>query len=272
MEPGRFKINQEGYEKTLRLIQSDASLDQFRSYRAMLAWMSHTRPDLCCVITKAAQVTLETFGRDKLNDLNGALLKAKRTKDTCLSYGELDKESLHLRVYTDASFAGNDDLSSQLGFITLLCDKDDNTHILEYSSRKSKRVVRSILGGEVYAFADGFDRAFMIRHDLQMIYNMEIPLHILTDSLQMVDVITKASSKTERRLMIDIAAAREAYNREEISNVGLVSSDDNIADALTKENSNDALDKLIRTGLDKTPVQQWIIRTNTSSTTGDGGV
>ena len=47
---------------------------------------------------------------------------------------------------------------------------------------------------------------------------------MLTGSLQMFDVITKASYTSEKRLMIDVAATREAYGRDEISNVGLVSS------------------------------------------------
>ena len=88
-----------------------------------------------------------------------------------------------MRVYTDASFSGNDDLSSQLGFLILLCDSSNRAHILDYLSRKSKRVVRSILGGEVYAFASGFDRAFILRHDLETIFRMKISLHMLIDSL-----------------------------------------------------------------------------------------
>ena len=81
----------------------------------------------------------------------------------------------------------------------------------------------------------------MLGHDFETIYQTEIPLKIRTDSLQMIGVVTKASSTTERRLMIDIAAARESYNREEISTVGLVLSEHNIADGLTKEVPNQAL-------------------------------
>ena len=121
-----------------------------------------------------------------------------------------------MRVYTDASFAGNDDLSSQVGFIILLCDRSDRAHILEYSSRKSKRAVRSILGGELQAFASGFDQAFILRHDLETIFRMKISLHMLTDSLQIFDVITKGSSTTEKRLMIEIASARKCCNRHKI--------------------------------------------------------
>ena len=110
-----------------------------------------------------------------------------------LAFFPLEKKSLHMRVYTDASFAGNDDLSLQLGFSVLLCNISDRAHTLEYSKGKSKKLVRSILGGEVYDFASCFDRAFTLRHDLETIFTMKIPLHILIESLQMFDVITKGS-------------------------------------------------------------------------------
>lgn len=147
-------------------------------------------------------------------------------------------------------------MSSQLGFIILLCDASNHAHVLQYCSKNSKRVVRSILGGEVYAFADGFDRAYIMRHDLQMILKKNIQLHMYTDSLQMFDVITKGSSTTEKRLMIDIASARQCYNREEISQVGLVASENNIADGLTKEYANDALEKQLSSSTDLNPVRK----------------
>lgn len=155
---------------------------------------------MLCAINKAAQVTEKPFGKDKIKSFNSTVKRLQGTSNWCLKFAPLQKDTLHLRVYTDASFAGNDDLSSQLGFIILLCDSSNRAHILEYSSRKSKRVVRSILGGEVYAFADGFDRAYILRHDLETIFQMKIPLHMLTDSLQMFDFITKGSSTTEKGL------------------------------------------------------------------------
>lgn len=61
--------------------------------------------------------------------------------------------------------------------------------------------------------------------------------------------------------MIDIAAARQAYNRKEISNVGLVKSANNLADGLTKPGFCMSLDDVLRTSVDRQPVEQWIIRT-----------
>lgn len=177
----------------------------------------------------------------------------------------MDRETLHLRAYSDASFANNDELSSQRGYIVLLSDGDNNCHVLSYSSKKARRVVRSIMAGEVYAFADAFDTAFILKHDLERIYHQHLPLVMLPDSKQMFDVITRASHTTEKRLMIDVTAARQAYNRHEISNVGLVQSEHNIADGLTKPGQCAALSTMMQTAKDVNPVQQWTARTDTSS-------
>ena len=269
---GSFSVAQKEYVEKLKPIPMDASFSRFRSYRSVLAWIGYTRPDALCAINKAAQVTEKTFGTEKLKAYNCVIKRLKETDSRCLTFYPLKKDSFHLRVYTDASFAGNDDLSSQLGFIILLCDSLNLAHILGYSNRKSKRVVRSILGGEVYAFASGFDRAFMLKHDLETIYRTKIPLHMLTDSLQMFDVITKGSSTTEKRLMIDIASARECYTRHEISHVGLVASEHNIADGLTKETPNNILENLLSSSYDRNPVKKWIHRTQPSSSIGKGAV
>ena len=83
---------------------------------------------------------------------------------------------------------------------------------------------------------------------------------MLTDFKQLFDVITKSSHTTEKRLMIEVTAAREAYNRHEISNVGLVPGDGNPADGLTKPSSCQALHEIMKNGVDDTKVTQWIYR------------
>lgn len=66
------------------------------------------------------------------------------------------------------------------------------------------------MAGEVDALTAAFDCAFIIKHDLEVIYGQRIPITLMTDSKQIFDVITKATHTTEKRLMIDIAARREA--------------------------------------------------------------
>ena len=168
--------------------------------------------------------------------------------------------SLHIRVYSDASFASNADNGSQLGYLILLCDNKNDCHVLSYCSKKSKRIVRSIMASEVFAFSAAFDQAFVIRHDIQLIMGTPIPVMMFTDSKQLFDVITRASHTTAKRLMIEIMAAREAYNRYEISNLGLVSGKSNPADGLTKSGVSIQFNNLLYRGNDNTHVLQWIYR------------
>ena len=177
-----------------------------------------------------------------------------------LKYSKLDIERLHTRVYSDGSFASNEDNSSQLRYIILLADKYNNVHVLSYCSKKSKRIVRSIMAGEVFAFSAAFDQADVIRNDLQFILNTAIGLTMNTDSKQLFGVITRVAHTTEKRLMVEIMAAKEACNRHEISNVGLVSRDSNPADGLTKPKICTQLNDLLYRGKDYTKVTQWIYR------------
>jgi hypothetical protein len=62
--------------------------------------------------------------------------------------------------------------------------------------------------------------------------------------------------------MIDIHAARQAYRRREIDNIGLIASENNTADALTKLNAHDALENLLRTHKLCHPVRNVLVATD----------
>lgn len=110
-------------------------------------------------------------------------------------------------------------------------------HVLNFGSRKARCVVRSIVGGEVLSFSYGYDRVYVIHHDLQEIYKKRTPMTILNDSKQLFDAITKCSTTEERRLLIEIAVAREAYEHAVIDHVGLVRSEHMLRRAWLKLNS-----------------------------------
>jgi hypothetical protein len=96
--------------------------------------------------------------------------------------------TLRLTIYTDSSYANCEYLSSQIGFIVLLSDLSGNFVVLDYASKKTRRVVRSILGGEMLAFAEGFDRAFVIQHEMNILLGHRVPISMLTDSEGLFDV------------------------------------------------------------------------------------
>lgn len=259
--PFGIRLHQRSYALKITSLSADCSFTDFRSKRQQLQWLTHTRPDIAYAVNRASQVTEKSFASRHVKDFNKIVTHVRDNPGKGLLQRRLDTDSLHLRVYTDSSFANNEDLSTQLGYLVLLCDARKRCNILHYSSHKSRRVVRSVMGGEVYAFADGFDFGITIRHDLQRIIGKKLSLSIFTDSKCLFDVITKHTTTTEKRLMIDIKAVREAYERMEISDVGWIRSKDNPADALTKLTENAVLETIIRDGFVDHDISQWIVRT-----------
>jgi hypothetical protein len=69
----------------------------------------------------------------------------------------LNISSLSLLVFIDASFVNNKDLSSQIGFVIILTDRNQSANILYWSLIKCKRVTHSILASKLYALAHGFN-------------------------------------------------------------------------------------------------------------------
>ena len=106
-------------------------------------------------------------------------------------------------------------------------------------------MTRSVLGAEIIAFADMFDKAISIRHQVEEILKQRVALQLLTDSKSLVDVISKGSRKSERKLMIDITNVRQGYQNNEIDNIGFVRTEHNLVDGLTKQNKQSALANLV---------------------------
>lgn len=104
------------------------------------------------------------------------------------------------------------------------------------------------MGGEVAAFMEGFNHAFSIARDLQTMLGRSMKVYTITDSKQLFDALTKGKHTTERRLMIDIMAARQAYRRFEIAAIELIRGADNPADGLSKVKDNGGAPKLTRHG------------------------
>lgn len=258
---GGYLMHQERFALKIKPLSKQCTFPEFRSKRHELAWLTHTRPDIAAAVNFAAQVTESKFERKHVNALNDVIKRAHGNSKRGIRQQKLYMDTHSLRVFTDSSFANTPVLRSQLGFIILVCDASGKCNMLHFSSYKSKRVTRSVLGAEVLAFADGFDYAYLLRHDLQRILAQHLPLAMLTDSESLFKSIVKSTTTTEKRLMIDLEAARQSYGTQKISDVGWIRSEDNPADGLTKPAPCKALEKLLETGRVDDPVQQWIVST-----------
>lgn len=220
----------------------------------------------CSIAAQAQQPTDADIAK-----LNKRLQWQMANLDRGIRLRPMDLRKAKLMVFTDGSFANNADCSSQIGFVVALA-VEDRTHtdftmtgnVIHWSSTKCKRVTRSVLASEVYGMVSGFDIALALATTLKMITTRldipDIPMVVCTDSYSLYECLVKLGTTKEKRLMIDLMALRESYQRREINEIRWIHGDDNPADAMTKSGPNQALEKLVSTGKLKIRMEGFVIR------------
>lgn len=191
---------------------------EYVSQRARGAYIaSLCRLQCSLLFSRAAQNSHPTTS-DGLG-LNRAMRRCKEEFQQGLSFVALNRESVFMVVFVDASFASNCDLTSQLGFIVCQMDKSNSANIIHYASTKSKRVIRGVLAAELYAFVYGFDQSFVLCAALKHIVGLEIVLKVNTDSKCLFNVLISLNTTTEKHLLIDESMLRHWDENREISEV-----------------------------------------------------
>ena len=83
---------------------------------------------------------------------------------------------------------------------------------------------------------------------------------VCTDSYSLYECLVKLGTTKEKRLMIDIMALRQSYERREITEIRWIDGKDNPADAMTKSNPNKALERFIDSNQLTVRVEGWVQR------------
>src|SRR5450432_3640132 len=222
--------------------------DQYITQRARGAYIASVcQPESSFDLSFAAQVTDPT--EEDIQNLNKRLQWQMENTTRGLRFVKLDTTTLRLLVFTDASFANNKDLSSQIG----------------YSSVKCKRVTRSVLASELYGAAHGFDISVAIKTTLDNVLQSSVPLVLCTDSKSLYDYLVLLGTTLEKRLMIDVMGLRQAYERRLITDIKWVDGKSNPADAMTKSKPCEALQRLIDTNRIDLNTIGWVDRTGDGS-------
>jgi len=262
---GSIIINQCRQISKIQIVNEKESTaaDTYIAQRARGAYIaSVSQPEHAFGFSYAAQVTGEPT-KEQISFLNKQLQQQIYQPERGLRFVPLDLATIRIAVFTDSSFANNPDMSTQIGFVTVITDKDNKANIVHWSSVKCKRITRSVLAAELYAMSMGFDSASVIKSTIQQILDRPVDLVIYTDSKSLYDCLVKLGSTQEKRLMIDIFSLRQAYERREILEIVWIDGKYNIADAMTKEKCTNSLKALIETNkIDlSTGIIGWVERT-----------
>lgn len=102
-----------------------------------------------------------------------------------------------------------------------------------------------VLTSELYAAVLGYDCASTMRLTIINIFGRQVSLTLYTDSKSFFGGLVNVGTTTEKRLLTDLQKMREAHEQREFTEVVWIASEQNPADAMTKENPPSALNLLI---------------------------
>jgi len=262
--------------KKLQLVNAkeDDYQQQYLEQRARGAYIASTcQPEASYDLSVAAQHQNPT--EDDIRALNKRIEWQMKNMDRGIKYIALDLTRTKLFVFVDGSFANNKDFSSQIGHLIILANETSTGteefeikgNLIHYSSTKSKRVTRSVLASEIYGMVGGVDMAIAINTTIKMITEQldlpQTPTVVCTDSYSLYECLVKLGTTKEKRLMIDIMALRQSYERREITEIRWIDGKDNPADAMTKSVPNRALEKFLTTNHLPVRVDGWVQRKGT---------
>ena len=238
--------------------------DQYVAQRARGAYIATvSQPEAAFDLSFAAQVINPK--EEDAKTLNKRLQWQIDHANRGLHFVQLDINTLKLIVFTDASFANNLNLASQIGYVICLADASNKANIIHWSSIKCKRVTKSVLASELYAMVHGFDAGAVIKSTTEEILDIRLlPMIVCTDSKSLYDCLVKLGSTQEKRLMVDLMCLRQSYERREIMEIRWIDGNSNPADAMTKAKPCAALQELIDTNTISLNTTGWVEREDTT--------
>ena len=268
-------VVQKGQGGRIELISTgdNARTTKYVEQRARGAYIaSICQPEATFDLSTAAQTRDPTT--DDIRALNRRLQWQMTNAARGVTYVPIDLASAALYIFVDGSFANNRDLSSQIGYVIVLGnEKAPNPteniitlrgNIIHWSSTKCKRVTRSVLASEIHGMSSGVDIGYALNETLNQIMTQlgrpPIPLIVCTDSFSLYECIVKLGTTKEKRLMIDIMALRQMYEKRELVEVRWISGRSNPADSMTKAAPNHALASLIDNNELELGIEGWVER------------
>jgi len=118
--------------------------------------------------------------------------------------------------------------------VIFLQGSNDNLSPLIWRSHKLKRVVKSAMGAETMALLEGAEYVMLIKTIIKEITLIDLPIICISDNKSVVDAINSTSVLEYKRLYIDICALRQMIERKELNRIILTTSQNQLADCLTK--------------------------------------
>jgi len=234
----------------------------FRKVLGKLSWTAQQiRPDIAGPTCDALSRATTEITEDTRYRINKIVRYVKKTSEHELLIPKINTHSTCLVGYTDATAASHK-RKSHAGRIIFLNDEQSGKAIpLYWRSHLPRNGSTSSLHAEAHAAQETVDMAIQIQRLAELFFGHKFPIDIRCDCMSVVKSCYKTTSDIEcKRAMPYIQAMRQGLRTAPTETGNLrrivhVTSQDQLADTLTREKIDKGLTKLIQRGL-LPPVQQ----------------
>ena len=244
--------DQTDYLKSLKRVSfEDSQSDNTRSltkkeysdFRALLGnlhWLSIcTRADISFQVNQISMIQGNPTVGD-LKALNKVLRDAFSRPQAKLIYPCQDTNKSSLIVMSDAAFGNCPDRVSSQGGHFVFYGEQPNTEtdtvmsIIDWCSKKIRRVAKSTFVAEMLAFSKAVDHAIYLKELIFDLTGRKLDIFGYTDSRNFQQLLYNSKCPEDKRSRIDLAYLRESIRSGELKSVEYVETHSNLADILTK--------------------------------------
>lgn len=146
--------------------------------------------------------------------------------------------ALSILVFADASRKlDHGQLGTSSDFLFGDIAEGSTFHALSWTSRKSKRPVKSVASAEILAAGEPVDEGKLLRKAFDNLLGIDVELVIALDSKDLFDTLSTCRGATDRLIRADVNIIHFEFVTRVISRIIWKPGKTNMADRLTKHNS-----------------------------------
>lgn len=246
MDRYMHEIGQIQLDKTrTKSMQARATAKEVAAFRAVageLVWLGGGALPQAAYVGSYMQQCVPYLKIEHIVQANGMLKELKDLKAE-ITYQKIGGEvtAATIESFSDAAF--NISRAKQYGQTGLIVGilfnvkgKDDAVyHVVDWASRKQRRVCHSSYGAEILACADADDRGYNLKMAMTSLFPSDKFRHVLNvDSKGLYNTITTLHEGRDYRLRQTVQRIRDSFEAGEVDTIRWVQGKANIADALTK--------------------------------------
>jgi len=214
-----------------------------KQFCGQVNWIStQGRPDIAfdsCYIANSVK-----SGNHKIfASANKIVRKIQNQSITLNFHRDFDVQSCCIVSFSNASFANLPNSGSQGSFISLLVDENGLYSPVAWQSRKIRRAVKSTIAAECLAAVEAAEMSVYLATVIKNIFRFSknIDTYIFCDNKNLVSAVHSSTNLEDKRLVIDVSVLRDMLEQKELTDFKWVSTDIQLANALTKQGTSDKL-------------------------------